>query len=395
MKYLNFLLLALALVGGPVWAAEKININTASSAELQTLNGIGPVIAERIIDYREVNGPFAKIEDIKNVSGIGDAIFAKIKDFITVGDDEPPPVDTVPESGSAARDPLPSSESRSAHASQAAIARVNQVRNFAVSAGRERLASVHTPLEFRAVAEGWPEGRIRYDWSFGDGGRARGGRARHSYQFPGSYIVVVNAENGEATAAGRTTVEVVEPDLQFNYQAARGALEIINRGEAEINLGGWQFEGQTVKQILPPDTIIGPRRIITLPFDGPPRVAYPDGTVYQALSPVIAAPVVVAKLSSQSVSRATLIAVATPALTPSPPPPPNNLQDDGDEGGRLRERERGDAESAHPGRGAGGLPAGPARAHPRHQLGRPPGRQLGLREGRHRPPPFPPDGRST
>ena len=57
---------------------------TADRDELMTLPGIGEVIAERIIVYREENGPFEKIEDIVNVSGIGDATFLKLRDYITV-----------------------------------------------------------------------------------------------------------------------------------------------------------------------------------------------------------------------------------------------------------------------------------------------------------------------
>lgn len=61
-----------------------ININTATLADLDTLPGIGPAIAQRIIDYREANGPFTSIEGIMDVSGIGPATFEKIKDRITV-----------------------------------------------------------------------------------------------------------------------------------------------------------------------------------------------------------------------------------------------------------------------------------------------------------------------
>ncbi len=65
--------------------ADKININTATAEELDKLPGIGPSIAKAIIDYRTANGPFKAIEDINDVKGIGDALFAKIKDSITVG----------------------------------------------------------------------------------------------------------------------------------------------------------------------------------------------------------------------------------------------------------------------------------------------------------------------
>jgi competence protein ComEA len=64
-------------------AGAKININTADSSALETLPGIGPSIAQRIIDYRQENGPFAKIDDIVNVSGIGTATFDKIRELIT------------------------------------------------------------------------------------------------------------------------------------------------------------------------------------------------------------------------------------------------------------------------------------------------------------------------
>ncbi len=63
---------------------EKININTAGANDLQTLPGIGGVLAERIIEYRNIHGDFAEIYDITNVSGIGEATFEKIEDNITV-----------------------------------------------------------------------------------------------------------------------------------------------------------------------------------------------------------------------------------------------------------------------------------------------------------------------
>jgi competence protein ComEA len=63
---------------------ELVNINTASVEELDTLPGIGPTTAQKIIEYRDANGPFSVIEDIQNVSGIGPATFENIRDLITV-----------------------------------------------------------------------------------------------------------------------------------------------------------------------------------------------------------------------------------------------------------------------------------------------------------------------
>lgn len=64
--------------------STKININKATQTELETIPGIGPSSALKIINYREENGKFKSIEDIKNVSGIGDKKFESIKEYITV-----------------------------------------------------------------------------------------------------------------------------------------------------------------------------------------------------------------------------------------------------------------------------------------------------------------------
>ena len=63
---------------------KSININKATETELETLPGIGASLASRIVEYRKQNGNFSSIEDIKNVSGIGDSKYLNIKDFITV-----------------------------------------------------------------------------------------------------------------------------------------------------------------------------------------------------------------------------------------------------------------------------------------------------------------------
>jgi competence protein ComEA len=62
----------------------KININTASVAELDTLPGIGPAIAQRIIDYRTNHGPFRSSEDLLKVSGIGEKRYEQLKDLIII-----------------------------------------------------------------------------------------------------------------------------------------------------------------------------------------------------------------------------------------------------------------------------------------------------------------------
>jgi competence protein ComEA len=62
-----------------------VDINSASQAALESLPGIGPVLAMRIIDYREANGPFATVEDLQNVEGVGADTFEKLREQVTVG----------------------------------------------------------------------------------------------------------------------------------------------------------------------------------------------------------------------------------------------------------------------------------------------------------------------
>lgn len=64
--------------------SSLISLNTATKDQLMTLSGIGESKANSIIEYRTLNGPFKSIEDLKNITGIGDSIFDQIKDYITI-----------------------------------------------------------------------------------------------------------------------------------------------------------------------------------------------------------------------------------------------------------------------------------------------------------------------
>lgn len=67
-----------------------VNINTASVSELEALPGIGPAKAKAIVAYRDQNGAFKNVEDLKNVKGIGEGIFSKLKDEAAVGSNSTP-----------------------------------------------------------------------------------------------------------------------------------------------------------------------------------------------------------------------------------------------------------------------------------------------------------------
>jgi len=82
------LCIALFLSTGMAFAADKINVNTATQEELQTLNGIGASTAAAIIDYRDQIGEFKSINSLLEVKGIGEKKLAKLSDQLTVSDSD-------------------------------------------------------------------------------------------------------------------------------------------------------------------------------------------------------------------------------------------------------------------------------------------------------------------
>jgi competence protein ComEA len=71
-----------------VGLVAPVNLNTATAAQLDALPGVGASTAQRIVEYRQKNGPFKKIEELMNVKGIGEKSFLKLKPLITVGGDK-------------------------------------------------------------------------------------------------------------------------------------------------------------------------------------------------------------------------------------------------------------------------------------------------------------------
>ncbi len=77
----------------PAAATASVNINTATAADLQKLPGIGAATATRIVEYRQKNGPFKKVEELMNIRGIGEKSFLKLKPLITVAPPKTEPID--------------------------------------------------------------------------------------------------------------------------------------------------------------------------------------------------------------------------------------------------------------------------------------------------------------
>lgn len=105
MKKLLAMMVGLFFVCASALAA--ININTATQQQLESLNGIGPVKAKAIIDYRSKNGAFKSVDDLKNVSGIGEKTLEKLKKDISISGSS----SAVPGAAVAAKPAVPAAKS--------------------------------------------------------------------------------------------------------------------------------------------------------------------------------------------------------------------------------------------------------------------------------------------
>lgn len=266
--------------------AALVDINKATIEELEELTGVGAVIANRIIEYRNSIGPFKTIEEIKNVKGIGEVNFLKMKDQITVGeapaitnpnnvevtdnnedDDEENNSNNTPAEVTSSGN---GSQTVSTHSSQTSLSNTSEKLDWEISAGRSRRALVDTPIIFEAkTVKGEPVGFISYTWSFGDGGTYSGKDVSHSYRFPGVYQVVVNGKSNNASAVARTTVLVELPKIKISWLGnGEYAAKIKNEHPSEINLGGFRISsGPTTLLTIPHDTIVsgGGEVFIALP----------------------------------------------------------------------------------------------------------------------------------
>lgn len=190
-----------------------------------------------------------------------------------------------------------SSSSLSAHeAVSAANSTGLGTRKVSVNAGRKRLASVGAPVEFRATVTGFREneGSLELLWSFGDGAHAYGRVVRHIYALPGTYQVVLNANQADTNqAVARTSVEVIKPEIKIT-QATPEFIELKNNSKQEVNLTFWKLKHHSQEFIFPVDTIIAANNSIKLPVGitylrpdsaDSLTLAYPDGQL--AIAPKI------------------------------------------------------------------------------------------------------------
>lgn len=276
------LLLAALLV--PVFAhAALININTADQAALETLTGIGPSKAAAIIVYRNQNGPFAKIEDIQNVSGIGPTTFENIRLFITVGE--------VSTSVSANQNQNTSENASAEVAVKASDGGKEPPLSLygRIEAGSDRsvIMNVETTYVARVYEPGGAERpRANVTWSFGDGTTARGQRATHAYRAPGEYLIVACVTNKNKEEVCDAFTASVSPAQVRIVSVSEMGVTLTNEDSRIADLSGWLIQSGEHSFKIPKNTRILEKKTITLtpeatgfPVLARAQLSFPHGAI--------------------------------------------------------------------------------------------------------------------
>jgi competence protein ComEA len=294
MRIVGLIALAL-LVPSFVLASTLVNINTADAALLDTLPGIGPSKAVAIVDYRTQHGPFARIEDIQNVSGIGASTFAEIQPFITVGDAAP----------SASTTPLVSASSTASSGSGSAsyVAPPSAI-TIRVQGAAQALLNVPYALSARVTDKnGTLDSIAHIVWSFGDGSSGEGNTIEKTYRYPGTYLVVVTARDGDAVAEDDLSVTVLPAQVRMTAVSGEG-ITLTNESDSRLDLSLWRLVADTGSFRMPLGTMLLPHAsvlfasaVTNLPVSLEAMLLFPDGRIATRFAPAVAQPFVPAARS--------------------------------------------------------------------------------------------------
>ena len=140
---------------------------------------------------------------------------------------------------------------------------------FSVSIGKDRLAAVSNPVEFKAEvknADGYSGRTASFMWTLGDGSMKSGQAVTYNYRYPGDYIVVLNASRAGEDVVARVHVKVVDPNIAASAQSD-GSVKVENFAKDDINLSEWRIESFGKYFVFPEDTIVKGQSSITIPSE--------------------------------------------------------------------------------------------------------------------------------
>ncbi len=220
----------------PASALALVNINTASLDELDTLPGVGPTTAQKIIDAR----PFSVVSDIEQVAGIGGPGTKTYDDIIGLITVSGATTVAIEEDDVVEDDDTSNTQSTQTKSSEKKI--IYPVTELAMMA--PDIAHVNEPiLFFVEPSDGRKNRLVRYSWNFGDGVTSDFASPTHSYKYPGTYVVIVESYYLKEEKIARHEIEVLPVSASISTDA-NGAVTVTNNGEEEINLHGMTVTGR-------------------------------------------------------------------------------------------------------------------------------------------------------
>jgi len=164
-----------------------------------------------------------------------------------------------------------------------------------VSALVPQKAVAGAPVVFDAAAVGVkkePLPNARYVWSFGDGGVAEGKKVQHTYHYPATYTVLVDASSGEWSALDKREISIAAPELTITgiKEGGDGYIEVKNSGQSEVDLSEWMLLAGSGSFRFPRGTVIGAKKTIPFPaaITGLPADAQSTVLLYPNGNPVVA-----------------------------------------------------------------------------------------------------------
>lgn len=239
----------------PASALALVNINTATLDELDTLPGVGPATAQKIIDAR----PFSSVGDIEQVAGIGGPgtkTYDDIIGLITVSGGTT--VTTEEEDESEDNDTTSTQTSQTKSSDKKVVYPVTGLKITA-----PEVAHVNELIEFSALpSDGRKDRLVRYHWNFGDGTTADTASPTHSYKYPGTYVVIVESYYLKEEKVTRHEIEVLPLKMSLSTDVL-GAVTVTNNGDEEINLYGMTVGGHN-GFTFPKYSILMPGKSITV-----------------------------------------------------------------------------------------------------------------------------------
>ncbi|MBU6214877.1 helix-hairpin-helix domain-containing protein [Patescibacteria group bacterium] len=271
MRVVGIIALALLLPGAAL--AALININTADAELLDTLPGIGPAKAAAIVDYRMKHGPFMRIEDIQNVSGIGSSTFANIQSLITVGDTA-----TKPSSATSTSENAPINSGASTYVPPPSAI------SLTIIGPHEAMLNAPFRLSAQVLAKSVVDAAAQIAWSFGDGSSQTGIAVEKIYRHAGTFVVTAHAIDGSAKASDEIVVTVRTARIRLSTSGE--GITVMNDSDTRLDLSDWRlladvgiFRIPEGTMVLPQASVLFPYEIINLPIAQDASLAYPDGVI--------------------------------------------------------------------------------------------------------------------